>query len=90
MNRNLLFTVESGITALLGATGCTSKSTTQKSVKTQQEIKLGGSSRTHTATKIVADADLAQNQNVKLTFVLKGQSGDGIAGVSRKLSVSRR
>ncbi|MDY6901499.1 MAG: hypothetical protein SWZ49_25990, partial [Cyanobacteriota bacterium] len=66
MKRSLLFTVAFGITALLGTTSCTSKDTTQAEVQTQQEIKLGGSSSTHTAIKIIGDTYAVQNQNVKL------------------------
>ncbi len=72
MKINLLFTVAFGITALLGTTSCTSNSTTIAEVKTQQEIKLGGSSSTHTAIKIVGDAYAAKNQNVKLNFLPRG------------------
>ncbi|MDY6902370.1 MAG: substrate-binding domain-containing protein, partial [Cyanobacteriota bacterium] len=82
---SLLFTVAFGITALLGTTSCTSKDTTQAEVQTQQEIKLGGSSSTHTAIKIIGDTYAVQNQNVKLTFLPKGQSGGGIAGVKQGL-----
>ena len=88
MKRNLLFTVAFGITALLGTTSCTSNDTTQAEVKTQQEkqeIKLGGSSSTHTAIKLLGDAYAAQNQNAKFTFLPKGQSGSGIAGVKQGL-----
>lgn len=85
MKRNLLFTVAFGMIALMGTTSCTSDTSTQAEVKTQQEIKLGGSSSTHTAIKIVADAYAAQNQNVKFTFLPKGQSGSGIAGVKKGL-----
>lgn len=85
MKRNLLFTVAFGITTLLTTTSCTSKDTTQAEVKTQQEIKLGGSSSTHTAIKILGDAYAAQNQNVKFTFLPKGQSGSGIVGVKKGL-----
>ncbi|MGB3637512.1 MAG: substrate-binding domain-containing protein [Rivularia sp. (in: cyanobacteria)] len=85
MKRNLLFTVAFGITALLGTTSCTSNSTTIAEVKTQQEIKLGGSSSTHTAIKLLADTYAVQNQNVKFTFLPKGQSGSGIAGVKKGL-----
>lgn len=81
MKSNLLFTLLFGITALLGITSCTSNNTTQTEVKTQQEIKLGGSSSTHTAVKILGDDYVAQNQNVKLTVLPQGQSGVGIAGV---------
>ncbi|MGB7377897.1 MAG: substrate-binding domain-containing protein [Rivularia sp. (in: cyanobacteria)] len=86
MKQNLLFTVAFGITALLGTTSCTSNSTTIAEVKTQQEIKVSGSSSTHTAIKIVGDAYAAQNKNVKLTFLPKGQSEGGIAGVNRGLA----
>ncbi len=85
MKQNILFTVALGMTALLGTTSCTSNNTSQAEVKTQQEVKLGGSSSTHTAIKILGDAYAAQNQNVKLTFLPKGQSGSGIAGVKRGL-----
>jgi phosphate transport system substrate-binding protein len=85
MKRNLLFTLAFSMTAFLGTTSCTSNNTTQAEVKTQQEIKLGGSSSTHTAIKIVADAYAAQNQNLKFTFLPKGQSGGGIAGVKEGL-----
>lgn len=85
MKRNLLFTVVFGMTALLGTTSCTSNNTTQAEVKTQQEIKLGGSSSTHTAIEILGNAYAVQNQNVKFTFLPKGQSGSGIAGVKKGL-----
>ena len=86
MKLNLLFTVAFGITALLGTTSCTSNSTTIAEVKTQQEIKLGGSSSTYAAMKIMAETYVAQNKNVKLTFLPKGQSGGGIAGVKKGLA----
>lgn len=85
MKRNFLFTVAFGMTALLATISCNSNSTTQAEVKTQQEIKLSGSSSTHTAIKIIGDAYAAQNQNVKLTFLPQGQSGGGIAGVKKGL-----
>lgn len=85
MKRNLLFTVVFGMTALLGTTSCTSNNTTQAEVKTQQEIKLGGSSSTHTAIEILGNAYAIQNQNIKFTFLPKGQSGSGIAGVKKGL-----
>lgn len=85
MKRNLLFKVVFGMTALLGTTSCTSNNTTQAEVKTQQEIKLGGSSSTHTAIEILGNAYAVQNQNVKFTFLPKGQSGSGIAGVKKGL-----
>jgi len=86
MKRKLLFTVAFGITALLGTTSCTSNNTTQVEVKTQQEIKLTGSSSTYAAMKMLADAYKVQNQNVKVTFLPKGQSGGGIAGVKKGLA----
>ncbi|MGB6295872.1 MAG: substrate-binding domain-containing protein [Rivularia sp. (in: cyanobacteria)] len=85
MKPNILFTVAFGIISLLGTTSCTSNNTTQAEVKTQQEIKLGGSSSTHVAMKILGDAYAVQNQNVKFTFLPKGQSGSGIAGVKKGL-----
>jgi phosphate transport system substrate-binding protein len=85
MKQNILFTVALGMTALLGTTSCTSNNTSQAEVKIQQEIKLGGSSSTHTAIKILGDAYAAENQNVKLTFLPEGQSGSGIAGVKKGL-----
>ncbi len=86
MKLNLLFTVAFAMTALLGTTSCTSNSTTIAEVKTQQEIKLGGSSSTYAAMKMMADTYVAQNQNVKLNFLPKGQSGGGIAGVKKGLA----
>ncbi|BAY86395.1 phosphate ABC transporter periplasmic phosphate-binding protein [Calothrix parasitica NIES-267] len=85
MKRSLLFTVAFGLAALLGTTSCTSNNATQAEVKTQQEIKLGGSSSTHTAIKLLGEAYAIQNQNVKFTFLPKGQSGSGIAGVKQGL-----
>ncbi len=85
MKRNLLFKVVLGMTALLGTTSCTSNNTTQAEVKTQQEIKLGGSSSTHTAIEILGNAYAVQNQNIKFTFLPKGQSGSGIVGVKKGL-----
>ena len=85
MKRSLLFTITFGLAALLGTTSCTSNNATQTEVKTQEEIKLGGSSSTHTAIKLLGDAYAAQNQNAKLTFLPRGQSGSGIAGVKQEL-----
>ncbi len=94
MKPNLLFTVVFGMTALLGLPSCTSNTTTQAEIKTQQEIKITGSSSTHAATKTLADAYEAQNPNVKLTFLPKSQSEGGISGVKKGLvdvgSISRK
>ncbi|MEM6751877.1 MAG: substrate-binding domain-containing protein [Cyanobacteria bacterium P01_C01_bin.38] len=85
MKRNFLFASAFGITALLGTISCSSNNDTQAEVKTQQEIKLGGSSSTQTAIKLLSDAYAIQNQNVKLTFLTKGQSASRIAGVKQGL-----
>lgn len=86
MKQNLVFTLAFGISALLGLPSCTSNKTTQARIETQQEIKLTGSSSTYAAMKILADAYAAQNNNIKLTFLPKGQSGSGIAGVKKGLA----
>ncbi|MBV6624939.1 MAG: substrate-binding domain-containing protein [Rivularia sp. (in: Bacteria)] len=85
MNRNLLFTLVFGMTAFLGTTSCNSSNSTQAEVKTQQEIKLGGSSSTHVAMKLLGDAYANQNQDIKFTFLPQGQSGSSIAGVKKGL-----
>ncbi|MEL6164719.1 MAG: substrate-binding domain-containing protein [Cyanobacteria bacterium J06628_3] len=88
MKRNILFASAFGITTLLGTISCSPNNTTQAEVKTQQEkqeIKLGGSSSTYIAIKLLGNAYAVQNQNVKLTFLPKGQSGSRIAGVKQGL-----
>lgn len=86
MKQNLVFSVAFGISALLGLPSCISNNTTQARIETQQEIKLTGSSSTYAAIKLLADAYAVQNKNVKLTFLPKGQSGGGIAGVKTGLA----
>ncbi|MEO1428116.1 MAG: substrate-binding domain-containing protein [Cyanobacteria bacterium J06633_8] len=94
MNRNLLLTLAFGVAVFLGTTSCSSSNSTQPKVKTQEEIKLGGSSSTHIAIELLGDAYATQNQDIKLTFLPKGQSGGGIAGVKQGLrdiaAVSRK
>lgn len=94
MKRNILFTVALGMTALLGLPSCIPNKTTQAEIKTKQEIKIAGSSSTYRVMKILADGYMSQNQNVKVTFLPKSQSGSGIAAVQEGLadiaSVSRK
>ncbi|WP_044290695.1 substrate-binding domain-containing protein [Rivularia sp. PCC 7116] len=85
MNKNLVLTLAFGVAAFLGTTSCSSSNSTEAEVKTQQEIKLGGSSSTHVAIKLLGDAYETQNQDIKFTFLPQGQSGGSIAGVKNGL-----
>lgn len=86
MKQNIFLSLVFGVIMLQGLSSCTSKPNSQVEIKTQEEIKLAGSSSTYAAMKILADAYKSENTSAKLTFLPTGQSGSGIAGVKAKLA----
>jgi phosphate transport system substrate-binding protein len=67
-----------------GLSGCSSKATSNPSTnntEAQQEIKIGGSSSSYAAIKILTDAYSNKQKNTKATFLPPSQSEVAIAGV---------
>ena len=86
MKRNFLFSALFAITVLLSLPSCTSSKPTQvEETESQQEIKLGGSSSTYAAIKLLSDAYTSQNPKLKVSVLPKSQSGGGIAGIKAGL-----
>jgi phosphate transport system substrate-binding protein len=68
----------------VGLSGCSTNAPSNPSdnyTEAQQEIKIGGSSSTYTAMKILADAYSSKVKNTKVTFLPPSQSEVAIAGV---------
>jgi phosphate transport system substrate-binding protein len=67
-----------------GLSGCTSNARSNPSpnyTEAQQEIKIGGSSSTYAAMKIITDGYSSKVKNTKVTFLPPSQSEVAIAGV---------